>query len=230
MKNKSLTRITAIVLLVTMIALVIISGTFAKYTSEYDGEGTAIVAKWDVTVTDIAGHEFVADDTIDLFDVSKVYDLKGTTDFTKDGTNDADVANGGETNGNKSIVAPGTWGKVGFIVNIGAANDVTVKYGIDITQLDTELPLQFSVDGTTWETAADIKTQIASGAYSITENTVQPRKAKSSNKVTLYWKWDYEVGENAIAIATNDKADTELGKEGTKECVIKVKLGATQVD
>ena len=44
MKNKSLTKITALVLLVTMIALVIISGTFAKYVTQYDGAGTAIVA------------------------------------------------------------------------------------------------------------------------------------------------------------------------------------------
>lgn len=227
MKNKSLTKLTALVLLVTMIALVVISGTFAKYTSEYDGAGTAIVAKWDVTVTDLDDQEFTADQTINLFDVSKVYELKDVTDFTADGTDDTDVFNGTDN----AIVAPGTWGKVGFKVNIGATNDVTVRYGVDITKLVTDLPLQFSTDGTTWKTAAEIKAAITTDSlYAIAEKTVQPRAAESSNVVTLYWKWDYEVGSDATTIANNDKADTALGKNGTKTCVIEAKLGATQVD
>lgn len=227
MKNKSLTKLTALVLLVTMIALVIISGTFAKYTSEYDGAGTAIVAKWDVTVTDLEDHEFTADQTINLFDVSKVYELKDVTDFTVDGADDTDVYNGTDN----AIVAPGTWGKVGFKVNIGATNDVTVRYGVDITKLETELPLQFSTDGTTWKTAAEIKAAITTDSlYAIAEKTVQPREAQSSNVVTLYWKWDYEVGSDATTIANNDKSDTALGKDGTKTCVIEAKLGASQVE
>ena len=227
MKNKSLTKITALVLLVTMITLVIISGTLAKYTSEYDGAGTAIVAKWDVTVTDLDDVELSESATFDLFDATKVYDLDGVTDFTTETvTDDADVYNGTD----KAIVAPGKWGKVGFKVKIGADNDVTVKYGIDITKLETDLPLQFSVDGTTWKTADEIKTELASGAYSITEKTVQPRATASENTVILYWKWDYEVGSDATTIANNDKTDTALGKEGTKTCVIEAKLGATQVD
>lgn len=227
MKNKSLTKLTALVLLVTMVTLVIISGTFAKYTSEYDGTGTAIVAKWNVTVKDLDDQEFTADQTINLFDVSKVYELKDVTNFTADGTDDTDVANGTDN----AIVAPGTWGKVGFKVNIGATNDVTVRYGVDITKLVTDLPLQFSTDGTTWKTAAEIKAAITTdGLYAIEENIVQPRAAESSNVVTLYWKWDYEVGSDATKIANNDKADTALGKDGTKTCVIEAKLGATQVD
>ena len=227
MKNKSLTKFTALVLLVTMVTLVIISGTFAKYTSEYDGKGTAIVAKWDVTVTDLNDQKFTADQTINLFDVSKVYELKDVTDFTSDGTDDTDVFNGTDN----AIVAPGTWGKVGFKVNIGATNDVTVRYGVDITKLETELPLQFSTDGTTWKTAAEIKAAITTdGLYAIEENIVQPRAAQSSNEVTLYWKWDYEVGSDVTTIANNDKADTALGKDGTKTCFIEAKLGATQVD
>lgn len=219
MKNKSLTKLTALVVLVTMIALVIISGTLAKYTSEYDGAGTAIVAKWDVKVTDLNGQELSASQTVDLFDASNVYELKGVTDFTAAGTDDTDVAIGTD----KAIVAPGTWGKIGFKVNIGAENDVTVKYGIDITALETELPLQFSTDGTTWKTATEIKTEIETNSlYSIEEKIVEPRATGSSNTVTLYWKWDFERGKDA--------ADTVLGKDGTKTCTITAKLGATQVD
>lgn len=227
MKNKSLTKLTALVLLVTMIALVIISGTFAKYTSEYKGEGTAIVANWDVSVTNFDGNKtYAKDETINLFDVSKVYDLNGVTDFTVDGTDDRNVANGNTTNGNKAIVAPGTWGKIGFVVKVGATTDVTVKYSVDITELTTDIPLKFSVDGTNWKTAEQIK------SAPLDEKTVDPRTADYTNTVTLYWKWDFELKDgDGNVIVSNDVDDTTLGEEVTKkECTIKTKFVATQVD
>lgn len=229
MKNKSLTKLTALVLLVTMIALVIISGTFAKYTSEYKGEGTAIVAKWDVSVTDLKGNAYSEDTTINLFDVSKVYDLNGA-DFAADGTDDTDVANGTD----KAVVAPGTWGKVGFVVTVGETTDVTVKYNVDITELTTSIPLKFSTDGTTWVTVDDIKADINNvnkKAYSLGGDTVEPRTADSTKTVTLYWKWDFEVKDTeGNVIVANDVSDTTLGKAGTEKCIIKARLVATQVD
>lgn len=232
MKNKSLTKLTALVLLLTMIALVIISGTFAKYTSQFDGVGTAIVANWDVTVEDLEGNAYSESTKINLFDATKVYDLKGITgtDVTAlNVTDDEDVYNGTD----KAIVAPGTWGKVGFVVKVGPTTDVTVKYSVDITKLDTTLPLQFSTNGKDWVTVDDIKTELGKEAkvFSLGTGTVQPRTADSTNTVTLYWKWDFEVGADANSIADNDKIDTGLGKEiNKKECIIEAKLVATQED
>lgn len=224
MKNKSLTKLTALAILVTMIALVIISGTFAKYTEQYVGTGTAIVAKWSVNVKDLENHDLSEATTFNLFDKTGVYDLNGV-DANKlaeaTATVDDDVANG---TADKAIVAPGTWGKVGFKIAIEATNEVTVKYGLDITALDTELPLEFSIDGETWKSVADIKSGITEGGglYHVDGDTVEPRTALAEKEVVLYWRWLYERGE--------DVADTNLGTDGVKTCIITAKLGATQVD
>lgn len=220
-----------------MIALVIISGTFAKYVTQYDGAGTAIVANWNVTVKDLNGDAYEDNKTIDLFDVSKVYDLKDVTDFTATGTDDADVANGtipADAERGSAIVAPGTWGKVGFNINIDASTDVTVEYGINITSLTTDLPLKFSTDGTTWVEASAITTVLETKPYSllgtdVATKTVNPRAGAADN-VVLYWKWDFEEGDKTDGIAAQDSRDTKLGEAGDKTCNISVKFLATQVD
>ena len=222
MKNNSLTRITAIVLLITMFALVIISGTFAKYTEQYAGDSTAIVAKWVVDITGLDDQPLTETTTFNLFDVSKVYDLDGVTNVNdlsvETGTDDLDVANGTD----KGIVAPGTWGKVGFKIAIGEANDVTVKYGVYITDIvnANNIPLEFSVDGQNWKSATEIKT--------LTTKTVNPRNAVSDT-VTLYWRWLYENGTDA-ELKTNDGKDTTLGEAGTATCKMTATFGATQID
>lgn len=223
MKNKSLTRITAIVLLVTMIALVIISGTFAKYTEQYAGDSTAIVAKWNVNITDLDDQPLTEATTFNLFDASKVYDLYGVANVNdlsgEAGTDELDVINGTD----RGIVAPGTWGKVGFKIAIGASNDVTVKYGVYITDIvnANDIPLEFSVDGRNWKTADEIKT--------LTTKTVNPRTEVSETAVMLYWRWLYENGTDAT-LKANDKTDTALGKAGTATCMMTATFGATQID
>ena len=63
MKKKSNNSFKALILMLvlTMFALIALSGTYAKYTSEVSGTGTAIVAKWDIDFkngdTDLAATE-----------------------------------------------------------------------------------------------------------------------------------------------------------------------------
>jgi hypothetical protein len=45
-KNKNTFRIGALLLVACLISSVMLSGTFAKYTSEYAGQDTALVARW----------------------------------------------------------------------------------------------------------------------------------------------------------------------------------------
>lgn len=233
MKNRTLTKTTALVLLVTMIALVMISGTFAKYTTEYDGTGTAIVAKWAVTIKDLDGGTLADDATFNLFDKTKVYDLDEVADVddlsAEVGVVETDVAVKSDPT-TDATVAPGTWGKVGFKITVDATNEVTVKYGIDITALETTLPLEFSIDGTTWTKAADVKTQVDSGTYSIASGTVAKTTELTDKTVTLYWRWLYENDTNGKTVAENDKDDTTLGTAAVATCNITAKLGATQVD
>jgi hypothetical protein len=45
-KNKNTFRVAALLLVACLISSVMLSGTFAKYTSEYAGQDTALVARW----------------------------------------------------------------------------------------------------------------------------------------------------------------------------------------
>lgn len=222
MKNKSLTKVTAILLLVTMIALAIVSGTFAKYTKEYAGDSTAVVAKWRVSVTDLDGNGFSDDKTFNIFDKSKVYDLASVDDINdlsaETGTAEDDVLEGTSN----AIVAPGTWGKVAFKIAIDAENEVSVKYGINISQVTNGIgdALEFSNDGKNWKTSNSLTTLVS--------DTFNPGDEAVDKTVTLYWRWLYEDAAN---LETRDTNDTSLGSEETSAtCVIKATFGATQVD
>ena len=48
-KNKNTFRVAALLLVACLISSVMLSGTFAKYTSEYAGQDTALVARWSFT-------------------------------------------------------------------------------------------------------------------------------------------------------------------------------------
>ena len=50
MKKKSLSKFIAILLFVTMVTLIALAGTYAKYTSTFEGTGSAQAANWNVTV------------------------------------------------------------------------------------------------------------------------------------------------------------------------------------
>ena len=51
MKNKNLSKSIAIVLLITVLTLIVIASTYAKYTSNFNGRGTAKTADWNVKVS-----------------------------------------------------------------------------------------------------------------------------------------------------------------------------------
>ena len=69
MKNENIiVKFTAFVLLLTMIVLCLVSGTFAKYTSYFTAEDMAVVAKWEV-----------ADGNIErTFDILKIIEINFT--------------------------------------------------------------------------------------------------------------------------------------------------------
>lgn len=51
MKKRNTANLTLVVLLLVILSLIGVSGTYAKYTTTVTGTGTAIVAKWDFDVT-----------------------------------------------------------------------------------------------------------------------------------------------------------------------------------
>ena len=147
MKDNKLVKVFLIALLIVMVGLILVSGTYAKYTTTFTGSDTATVAKFKVSSNTTA-------ETFDLFKTAKEVD--GTT-------TDVDVANG--------KVAPGTGGK--FDIKLTNDSDVKVHYTLDLKETNTEnVPIEYSLDGTTYVTAENFSS-IAVGDLEIGSTTQQ---------------------------------------------------------
>ena len=199
MDSKKLVSLTAVVLLLTLVAVALVSDTYAKYTTTVDGSDTAIVAKWDVSEGD-------AFEQVDLFDASKIYDTKDVTDYTT-GANDTDVKDA-TTNGD-GIIAPGTWGK--FSYTLSNNSDVNATYSVTYTANEAGVPLEWSNDGTTWQT--DIT--------ALNVNAEEIAMGTNNETVTLYWRWVF---------AGDDTTDTALGEAGTAKPTVNLSVTFTQAD
>ena len=178
--DNAIVKFTMLVLILTMLSLCLVSNTYAKYTSTFAGSDTAIVAKWDVSAGD-------ASTTIDLFNSSKIYDTNGVTDYTQGGTDDTDVKNGNAD----GIIAPGTWGS--FSYSVSNNSDVNATYTVDYTVTAANVPLEWSIDGSTWST-------------NLSNVSTTALNMGATANVTVYWRW---------AFNGDDTADTTLGTATT---------------
>jgi len=202
-KNKTM-RLIAIALLIAMIALILVSGTYAKYTSSTTGTASARVAKWSITFGDediMASNTF----TFNLFDT-----IKDT-----DGSTETDVKS---ANSDK-VIAPGTTGN--FEVQLTNASEVSAEYAIDYTVVnDNNIPVEFSTDGTNWSSTLE----------DVTATTIA---AGTPTTIKIQWRWAYEVqdaGSDPATYSQRDEQDTTLGKAGSATLQVTAKVTATQVD
>ena len=205
-------RISALLLVVCMISSVMLSGTFAKYTSTYAGQDTALVAKWDLTMTDgttgFAVSPAVAE--LDLF--SHAYD---TNIVAPDG---ADY-----------IIAPGVDGE--FVLSMTNNSDVAADITFDFEKVtgSADVPMEYSLDsGTTWVILDNLQT-------ALNAENIQLAETGGAVTRTIQWRWAYD-GTTATAGAT-DASDTTLGiafadaaTTGDRTTyVLKIEITATQV-
>lgn len=200
-KENSLVKFTTFVLLITIIAVALVSGTYAKYTSTATGSDTATVAKWSIIVgegekeVDIASNKTV---TFNLFNTL---------------TNESNVA---KTDG--TLIAPGTTGS--FDLKINNASQVTAEYAISFKVEDNNagIPLEFKVGDGNW----------TKGSIPAVDTT--KLEMNKDNTVTVSWRWVYEVeSDDANVIADADTADTKLGVS-TPSITVTATITATQVD
>lgn len=160
--------------MVALVSLSLVSGTWAKYTSSVSGTDTATVAKWEVAYAtdgqaDVKGN--VTNQTI-------VFNLFGTLEGE---------SNVEETDG--TLVAPGTKGSFKFIVKNNS--EVTAKCSI-VLSVDKEIaPIVYTFDGNEYETMADLSTAV-NAQLSGTNMTWD-----STKEVTIGWKWEFEVDDVA---------------------------------
>ena len=206
--DNKLLKFTTFVLLITIVAICLVSGTFAKYTSYVSGSDTAIVAKWVVSDGD-------AFSSFDIFDVSKIYDTNNA-DYTAGTPDEEDVRTGTSA----GIIAPGTWGK--FSYTLTNDSDVNAMYAVEYTIDEDGVYLQWSTDGTNWTDNLD----------NIVADETNTKIAMDGEKTnTIYWKWAYEADTKAAG--QSDEKDTELGtveEANLAKPSISVKVTFTQID
>lgn len=208
MKRNKMMRVASTLLVAVMLTTCVISGTYAKYTSEKTASDVARVAKWQILVNDNDLYVESENVTFDLFET-----VKDTGLVTE---NEVAVVDG------ESIIAPGTSGSFDLVIE--NKSEVDAEYAITLEEdKDYEIPLQYSVDGKNW--TEDIST------LSVEEVALDMDKDAT---VTVYWRWVFDAAVDKTAPTTqNDANDTKLGVDAVTETLsveITATINVTQVD
>lgn len=209
-KNRTL-RVSALLLALTLITTCFVGGTFAKYTSSTTGSGTATVAKWSFKVN---GTEFATTTPATL-----TFDLFKTINDTGNTADEGDVAD--------AKIAPGTSGS--FALKVKNESEVNATYTVALTETanTSDVPLQYSVNGTDWKDSIAGLTMDA-----LTDQAIAQGAEKT---VTVYWRWvfDENVVSETVHAGQTDVTDTALGiaaQTAAPVVTITATLTATQVD
>lgn len=228
MEKNRMMRLASALLILTLLTTCMISGTFAKYTTQATGKDTARVAKWGVTVNV----------TSDLFADAYKDARVEYTDTTATVKADAE---------NQNIVAPGTTG-TGLGVTSGGTPEVSYEMKIKLDDTTAEMPslkytptdgteaiyepVKFSVlNGTTPlkenltlaelqtlfdGTKAIYKYDVADGKYYVDsdgDGTIDTSsELNDCPNIQIKWEWAFETGTDDTTKAFGDKLDTILGE------------------
>ena len=205
-KDNRTVKFAIIVLALTMIALILVAGTYAKYTSTGNGSDSVKVAKWSFKV---------GDKDITTAEESFTFDLFKTIKDSDGNANETDVKAG-------KIIAPGTSGEFSF--DVENTSEVNAKYSLSYTVTnDGNIPVEFSVDDGPWVSALDSK--------NVTDKAIAMGVKETIN---VKWRWAFEGGSSTnFQKSQTDNTDTALGvtAQGTANTLtVKIDASATQVD
>ena len=130
-----------------------------------------------------------------------------------------------DTNG-KKVIAPGTTGHYTFKV-IGTS-EAAYKVNANITITYSEewgeyQPLEFSLDGNTWTTLEQFKTDLSAAL----ESEILLPNETYNNSQDIHWRWPFYIS------AEKDIKDTDMGVVATMvaapKVTINIEMAATQV-
>lgn len=191
-KTSNTAKITILLLMLCLISTAMVSGTFAKYTSEYVGADTALIAKWDVTVSDGTNEFYVYPEEAELDLFKHAYD-----------TNILSTA------GESKIIAPGVGGE--FTLKVENKGDVAAKMTFDVGLGGNGMtaPIEYKlkdVEGQTWGDLVALK-----AALNELEKMKNVAPGTGSAEQIVEWRWPFERGSDPYEIALNNEADTYLG-------------------
>jgi hypothetical protein len=202
MKNNKTVKFMALVLFVTILAIILVSGTYAKYTTSATGSDTATVAKWSIKL----GNEDIAKSTEKTFTI----DLFSTITNT-DGSEEKNVK---KTDG--SLIAPGTMGSF-TLLSLKNESEVNAKYSVTYTlSNESGVPLEFTTnkdDESSWK--SDFTAVNVSNEALATDAT--------ATTATVYWRWAFTKD------TARDTSDTTLGTT-TPTVTLTAKIDVEQAD
>ena len=178
MKKNWIYKLGFLVIMLTLITTSLVSGTYAKYTTEYTATETVTVAKW------VADFEY--NDTA----------ISDDFEFNLLATEDTGVLFGGIGVDSTSYIAPGTSGsfKVDYATNgTQVARDVDIT--MDVSELDpapTYLKFYLGTDATT---GIDITAAVLLGTTgNLLDKTYGPNAVDGDGTINVYWEWPFESG------------------------------------
>lgn len=202
MKNNKLAKFMALALLVTLLAVILVSGTYAKYTTSATGSDSATVAKWSIKL----GDEDIAKSTEKTFAI----DLFSTITNT-DGTGEKNVK---KTDG--SLIAPGTMGSF-TLASLKNESEVNAKYSVTYTLTnESGVPLEFT-------TNKDDESSWKSDFTSINVSNEALAMDATATTATVYWRWAFTKD------TARDISDTTLGTT-TPTVTLTAKIDVEQAD
>lgn len=210
MKPNKVSKAIAVFLVIMMVALIFIAGTYAKYRSQITGSDEATVAKWSWKINNALLAK--GQDTYDLNLFETILD-------TKDGNAETDVTSG--------KIAPGTKGEIP--IKIENLSEVNATYSLAFTEEKgtamKKANIEYSLKG--GDAADDWTTDIST--FNITDKAIAMQNGTDTQ--TIYWRWAYSTGES------QDEIDTAVGfdvanatSEADKKITVKAVLTVTQVD
>ena len=187
-------RLLKFTVLVALLSLTLVSGTYAKYTSSVTGSDSAKVAKWLVKINDtnVSTNPATTTMTFDLFATLKDSDLSSS---------ETDVAAPGA--GQDLIIAPGTSGTVALVLK--NESQVNATYSVAFTATNTSsIPVEYSLTGAADSWEADIEDlNIDDAAIAMLTGT---------STVNVYWRWAFEGADSEnFTSSQTDVTDTNLG-------------------
>ncbi len=101
-------------------------------------------------------------------------------------------------------IAPGTSGN--FKINIDATDaEVGINYKVEFTnEQNKPTNLKFIYNGLTYNSIKEIEEKLT--------GTINAQDENKIITISIDWQWPYETGENSQQINSNDKLDTQDGK------------------
>ena len=209
-KNYNSIKIFAILLLLVMLVLMLIVGTYAKYTTKVEGSDSSVVAKWAWQIND---------SDVSKSDTEFAFNLFDTIKDTADGNNETDVK--------ATKIAPGTKGS--FEIKVENLSEVNAYYNLTLNETKgqdvSNAKIEYSIIGT--DEATDWTTAI--NTFNLTNTLLNMETG--SKTLTVYWRWAYSPS------VAQDDADTTVGfavagatSESDKSITVKAILNFTQID